>query len=162
MLKKEKITTALRVIFLILLLINLSVAIFEEVGFINALYSFSGIINNPFLIVKLNLFFHPLLILLGIIGVFMLRKIGYILMLLLPFYIITYKLIPLFFGLSNFESIWIKLVLASIYLIILYSRGIRYTYGLKSLKIFFQLNSLVLLSMSLLSFILLYFKGYFV
>jgi len=139
--------------------IKLIVVSLSQIDLIYSMYSVNELINNPISILRLNLFIEPLIILLGIIGVFIKRQLGFVFMLLLPSLILPYVLIPSLTNYFKIESTWPPILLALLFYLIINSNYIRLTYQNGTVKQSVILNIKTLIIGGMLSFFMYYFNG---
>jgi uncharacterized membrane protein len=151
--------TTLRLILLIFFFIKLVIVSLSQIDLIYYMYSVNELIENPMLILKLNLFIEPLIILLGIIGVFIKRQLGFVFMLLLPSLMLTYKLIPTLTEYFNIESAWLPSSIAIVFLIIINSKSIRSAYRSGTIRQSVFLNIIGITIGFILSLFMYYFNG---
>jgi len=149
----------LKLILLTLFSIKLIVVSLSQIDLIYSMYSVNELIKNPILILRLNLFIEPLIILLGIIGVFIKRQLGFVFMLLLPSLLLSYVLIPSLTNYFNIESVWPPILLALMFYLIINSNYIRLTYQNGTVKQSVILNIKTLIIGGMLSFFMYYFNG---
>jgi len=160
---QKDITTqnTLRAIILILFTIKLIVSCIEHANRIDSFYSGKILLEDPILILKLNLLFEPFIILLGIIGIFIRKKIGLVFMLLLPSLILTYNFIPAITPYFYFESVWPRVTLAIIFYFIINLKIIRTAYESKTIKQSVLLNTYAIVIGIIISVVMLYYRGIF-
>jgi len=149
----------LKLILLTLFSIKLIVVSLSQIDLIYSMYSVNELIKNPILILRLNLFIEPLIILLGIIGVFIKRQLGFVFMLLLPSLLLSYVLIPSLTNYFNIESVWPPILLALMFYLIINSNYIRLTYQNGTVKQSVILNIKTIIIGGTLSFFMYYFNG---
>ncbi|MBN2595753.1 hypothetical protein [Labilibaculum sp.] len=151
--------TTLRLTLLVFFSIKLVVVTLSQIDLIYSMYSVNELMDNPILILRLNLFIEPLIILLGLIGLFIKRPIGFVFMLLLPSLILTYELIPTLTKYFSFRSTWLPISLAIVFLIITNSKGIRSAYQSDGIKESVFSNIKTIIIGLILSLFMYYFNG---
>ena len=157
--KNETVEVTLRVILLILFSVKLTFAILAHIDLIYSMYSVDAIMRSPMLILKLNLFTEPLIILLGMVGVFVKRKIGFVFMLLLPSLLISYELMPYITKSFSIESVWLHILLPIIFYLLINSKKVRLAYKCKTIKQSIFLNFCALTIGLFISSVMYYFNG---
>ena len=159
MTQNKIIETTLRIILLTLFSIKFVFVILSQIDLVLHMYSVKYLINNPIFILKLNLLIEPLIILLGIIGIFIRRRLGFILMLLLPSLILAYELIPFLTKYHNFESAWHSILLSLIFYFIINSNYIRINYKSGTIKQTLYVNIKAIMMGIIISLFMYYFNG---
>ena len=149
----------IRLIIFTLFSMKLIVVCLLQVDYIDSMYSLNILMKNPMLILKLNLLIEPLIILLGIIGVFVKRKIGFVFMLLLPSLDITYELMPYLTKSFSIQSVWLYILLPIILYLLINSKKMRLAYQCETIKQSIYLNFGALMTGIFISSVMYYFNG---
>ncbi len=159
--KDNTIGNNLRAIILILFSIKLIVACIQQADYINTFYSIKIFREDPILILRRNLLFEPIILLIGIIGLFIRKRIGFVLMLLLPSMILTYSIIPAFTPYFNFESVWLRIIPVILFYTLINLKIVRSIYRSTTIKQTVLLNIYAIVVGIIISLVMLYFKGLF-
>lgn len=159
MARNNTVEITLRLILLVLFSTKLVVVTLSQIDLIHSMYSVNELLERPMLILKLNLFLEPLIILLGLIGVFIKRQMGFVFMLLLPSLIFSYYLLLSLTQYFSLESAWAPILLSVIFYILINLKKIRFAHQIKTIKQAIFLNIFSITIGLILSILMYLFNG---
>lgn len=144
-------------VVLILILVKLGVGIYEQVNYVRVFCTLRDLLENPMIILRSGLLFDPIICVLALTGVFIRKPVGFVLILLLPAWVLFYRIIPVVS--LNYQFAFLGVLLPIILFTFINLNIIRKRYQLASIFIQIKLNGIALTVGLSIVVLMYYFNG---